>query len=378
MHAPVAVLFANLKGNVGDFAILHAILIDLSKWFPDAPLHVYTHPFHAIDSKRLSAFKASGAPEFEHIGTSYFREIAPIMKLVPRLFWPMVQGRLVRSLAESIAAKAEEFQNYRAIFVAGGDHWSGKRLGISMFGSLIALRDINDRIYAFPFSVNPSIFRFNSARALKNYFSTIRQPIVVRDGISKTVMDKVGIHAVCGADCVYSLREIAESIQPASSGENSRVLFAVTGRRKRFEEDLRNALREALSASANVALLTTCEREDGKVFLALSREYGIPYLAPRTWQEVVAELRASALVVTNRLHCLILSCLAESPALPISDRKKSEAFVIDARMPYHARTLKRFSKRLLQQSMADRRSTLERMLAYRESACASIHRPVVE
>lgn len=49
----VAVIGANLKGNIGDFALFHAVLVDLHRAFPDHAVDVYTHGFHLVDEQRL-------------------------------------------------------------------------------------------------------------------------------------------------------------------------------------------------------------------------------------------------------------------------------------------------------------------------------------
>jgi polysaccharide pyruvyl transferase WcaK-like protein len=50
------------------------------------------------------------------------------------------------------------------------------------------------------------------------------------------------------------------------------------------------------------------------------------------WRDVVAEFKASGLVVTNRLHGMILGALSGARLLPVADREKIRAFVGDAGM----------------------------------------------
>ncbi len=123
MKPPVAILFANLKGNIGDFAILHAMLLDLKRTFPGQPLHVFSHGFYNIDESRLTAFRASSDVEFELIGTTYFHKGAPkLLARFVRLFglWPVAQGYLVQSLTDRVTTHASQFREYDAIFLAGG------------------------------------------------------------------------------------------------------------------------------------------------------------------------------------------------------------------------------------------------------------------
>lgn len=367
MKPPVAILFANLKGNIGDFAILHAMLLDLKRTFPGQPLHVFSHGFYNIDERRLTAFRASSDVEFELIGTTYFHKGAPkLLERFVRLFglWPVAQGYLVQSLTDRVTTHASQFREYDAIFLAGGDHWGGVRCGISMFATLNAMHLHNSKIFTFPFSVNPGIGKYNSRRALQRNFRKLREPLIVRDGITKGVMDKLGIETIVGGDSVFSMQDLADDIKPMESRDRARILFVLTGSSKKLEADLKAALRRVGQFNGGIALMTTCELEDGKRGQAVAQEFGIPFYAPATWQEAVAEMKASSLLVTNRLHGLILGVLANTPLLPVANRKKTEAFVKDAQMPHSAANMHALTSGLIKSCLADRDAILERMHHY--------------
>ena len=362
MKAPVAILFANLKGNIGDFAILHAMLLALKDRFSGHSLHVFSHGFHEIDQARLSAFRAC-APEFELVGTTYVPGIeGSLVRFLPFVrHRPFVQVGQIWSLTARSGRRAACFRNYEAVFLAGGAHWSGTKVGVSMFGTLRAVHRHNDRIYTFPFSVNPTLQKYNSRRALQQYFSLIREPLIVRDGITKRVMEGLGIPAVLGADCVFLLRDLADRIEPIPGRDRSRIVFVLTGQPRK---ELAAALRRLGRPAREIALLTTCEVEDGQVLQAVSRELRFSYHAPATWQETVAELKASSLVVTNRLHGAILGCFAKTPLLPVADRKKVEAFAVDAGLPHSAAGIRSLTGELIRQCLIDREVILERMARY--------------
>jgi polysaccharide pyruvyl transferase WcaK-like protein len=139
---------------------------------------------------------------------------------------------------------------------------------------------------------------------------------MARDTMTKAVLDELALPAVTGVDCALSLQDIAFSIPPASGRNPTRVIVAVTGRSKSHLQDLSAAVQRLRSCADEIALLTTCETEDRNVFEAISTDLGIAYYAPQTWQEVVAEFKASAIVVTNRLHALILGAFAGTLLLP--------------------------------------------------------------
>ena len=380
MKPPIAILFANLKGNIGDFAILHAILLDLSRKFPGQALHVFPHGHHDIDERRLTAFKELSQVEFEIGGRTYFSDAEPtLLERSIRLFglWPIMQAHLIRSLAERVATHASLFRNYDAIFLAGGEHWGGTRGGISMFGTLNAVYRHNDQIYAYPFSVNPRMSSFNSSQALLGNFRNIQEPLVVRDSMSKTVLDELGLDPVLGVDSVYSMQSLADDIEPMENRDRSRIIFALTGSRGRFGADLRTALRRVGASGNRIALMTTCESEDGNYCKAIANEFSMPYYAPLTWQEAVAEIKASSLLVTNRLHGLIFGSLANTPLLPVANRKKAQAFVRDTQVPHSVSSPLELSRALLEICLADRDMIIKKVKGYQERALNAAHGPIL-
>ena len=58
MKPAIAIILANLKSNIGDFAILHAILLDLQQNYPGRAVHVLPLGHYQIDEGRIAAFRA--------------------------------------------------------------------------------------------------------------------------------------------------------------------------------------------------------------------------------------------------------------------------------------------------------------------------------
>lgn len=374
---PVAVIYANLKGNVGDFAILHAMLQDLSRRYPGHPLHVYAHRYLEVDQPRLDAFLASDVPAHEMAGTIFSRPLPDRLRRHSRgRFWPLVRHTYAAWLRAQARKDIDRFTGYEALYVAGGDQWGGFK-GISMLECVAALHPHMDRIYAHPFSINPRTFKVSPPPVLTDRLGLLRKPLVVRDSISKSVVDDLGLEAVLGGDCVFSLQDLGRAVPARTDRDRNRVLICLTGS---SEPKLRDALEPMLAALVpavpNLALLTTCEPEDGPLFGDLSARFGIPWHAPLTWQDTVAEIAAASLLVTNRLHGLILGSFTETPMLPVADRKKSEAFAQDAGMPHAAATIEDVTADLIARTIADRDLVLARTAAYRE-ACRTLQtRPV--
>jgi polysaccharide pyruvyl transferase WcaK-like protein len=380
MKLPIAILFANLKGNIGDFAILHAMLRDLAAKYPGHPLDVFPHGFYREDASRLAAFEAGCAVDFQIAGHTYKGEPMPWLAQqgVRALgLWPLAQRRSIRTLADAAATDAARFRDYEAIFLAGGEHWGGTSGAISMFGTLNAIHRHNPKIYAYPFSVNPKMLRFNARSALVENFRKIGAPLVPRDGLSKALLDRLGLDVVQGADCVHTLQDLADDVAPAAARYPGRILVAVTGSRRRLGRALQAACAQLRAAGRDIALLTTCAPEDQAAFQPVARALGIPYLAPQSWQAAVAEMKASSLLITNRLHGLILGTLADTALLPVTDRKKAEAFVKDAAMPFSAASLAAVTPSLVSQCLENREEIRTRAKLYQRNSAALPRAPVI-
>lgn len=326
----IAIIFPNLKGNIGDFAILDAMLRDIARRWPDAKRDVFLPRNRRKDEARLQAFRDAGAPHFEIAGATFQPDNSrhPLERFGLRR---TAQTARIGLLAEASSDEAAVFAGYDAIFIAGGDQWNGRLLGRAMFGSLAAIRAVNPAIYAFPFSVHPRILKFNSPAALRRMFGQIVAPLPIRDSISRAMMFDLGLVVADIPDCVFSLTEAAREVAPMPDRDGERVILAATGSAQALR-----AATAALVPYCAVELLTTCVSEDGAALDALGAEFDIPVRAPMTWQETVAEFASAQVVVTNRLHGLILGALAGALLLPLTDRKKSEAFALDTGVPWSA------------------------------------------
>jgi len=376
MASRVAILFANLKGNIGDFAIFHAMLQDISMKYPGYDIDIFPHGYYDIDGDRYAAFASRCDIPFHLAGKTYFDEVRHGLRehLARSIgLWPKLQAQHISGLADRVAGDASKFADYEAIFIAGGEHWGGTKGGISMFGTLSAIHRHNTEIYAYPFSVNPRIVRFNSTGALRRYFDKIQRPLVVRDASSKKVLEKTGVSSLLGSDCVYSLHNVAKQIAPKDERNPSRIILAVTGSKRHFAPDLRAGLECLRGVDREITLLTTCAFEDEHHCAALAREFNIAYHAPLTWQDAVAEMKASALVVTNRLHGLILGVLAGVPLLPVTNRSKAKSFVLDANMPLSVENVSQVTPELLERCEANRDDIVERIIGHKAQVVKLAH-----
>lgn len=371
---PVAILYANPKGNIGDFAILDAMLRDIAHHYPGRRIDVYWHGFLQADDARLAAFRAAdGTPAFEVAGATFYRPVPPKLKRFYRLkLWPWMQRILIRRLVRDSLSEAQRFAEYEAVFLAGGDQWNGMDLGVSMFATLLAVARYNSEIYQYPFSLNPRVLNFNFATDLGRYFERVRMPLIVRDGITHEFMTEAGIPTTLGHDAVFSLSDVGKVLPRLTDRDSERILLVLTGahNRKVLRSSLKGVFERLQDCGRPIEMLTTCWTEDLGIYTELGERFGAAVRAPMTWQETVSELKQSAVVVTDRLHCLILGTFAECTLFPVGDRKKAEAFIRDSGTPHHVSTMNEITLARIEAAIKDREAIVAAICRYRDIAAS--------
>ena len=363
---PLLILFANFKGNLGDFAIFHAMLETLENRYPGREKHVFSLGHKEVDATRLASFIAEPHPPFILVGRSPYRRV----KGIPQWFkhagldkW--LAGKWIDRLSREFT-KSEPISSagdYEAIFLAGGEQWGGYSTGINQFAILDAVSRVNRNVFIFPFSVRKKLLDSYSHDRLESLFKRIAGDRVVRDGGSGETLRSVCPAVLDGADCVFSLasREIA-----GPPPTEALVILAVTQAENSSRDELVTAIHRLTAGGIRVRLLTTCECEDGPVLSELSRTLGIDFVAPATWQETVEEFRSASLVVTNRLHCMVFSFFAGVPVVPLRNREKVTGICTDAGLTRWVDSIGALTPELALACIADREWTLEKMRAYRE------------
>lgn len=335
---PILILFANLKGNLGDFAILHAMLVETEKRYPGCEKHVMSHGQLSIDQDRLVAFRGQPHPAFIYKGKTPFKRIPKMLSMIKGFgFEQWLSGKLIDYLSNEYAGKhpAAEAGDYEAVFIAGGEQWSGFSNGINMFSVLHAVSRFNPNVFIFPFSVKKKLLRFYSQDRLKICFSRLSGQLITRDSNSEAILGSICSNvSKNGADCVFSLESVAANLPTLVQKDHRVVIIAVADANGSRYEDLLVAIKRLVAGGYRVRLLTTCESEDGRDMSRLSRTLGVEFLAPSTWQEVVNEFRSAELVVTNRLHCMIFAFLADVLLLPLLNREKVIGVFKDADLPH--------------------------------------------
>jgi polysaccharide pyruvyl transferase WcaK-like protein len=281
--------------------------------------------------------------------------------------------RLTDRLTVEYAAKfpASEAGDYEAVFFAGGEQWSGYSNGITMLSVLLAVSKSNKNLSIFPFSVKKKLLEFHSLPLLQSCFSRFVGKLVVRDSHSGEIVRRFAPAVVNGADCVFSLADEALPLPPAPGRNADAVMLAVTTGNGSRLPDLTATIRALQGAGFRVRLLTTCEREDGEDLRRLGRELGVEALAPATWQETVSEFKSSAMVVTNRLHCMIFTLFADVPLVPLLNREKVVGIHHDAELPHALRHSAELTPAKVRECLGDAGLIRAKMSVYLEKVLRS-------
>ena len=370
--APILILFANLKSNLGDLAILHAMLVDLARHYPGHPVRVASHGQHEVDQARVDGMMERLPSRFEYVGKLPFRRMPRILSLFKRLgFSRKVGDALVTRWTAEFASHPviKSAGECAAVFFAGGEQWSGFSHSATMFAVLEAVAQHNKEIRMHPFSVKKRLLENHGHARLVAYFAKFRGGMVLRDGHSAAILRQVRGDAVSGADCVFMLSETASELTRQSPVcASGPITLAVTCGRGAGADDLKSAILSLQQAGHTVRLMTSCEKEDAADLQRLADETGASYLAPLTWQDTVMEFRQSSLVVTNRLHCMIFTLFAEAPLLPLLNREKVVGVRKDAGLTHAIRDLGELDAGMVAQCLLDRSLILSEMAAYRASS----------
>lgn len=376
---PIALLFANLKGNVGDFAILEAILRDLDRHFPGRTVKLFPHSNLPIDKARVRAFEELSGYSLVISTPIQLPTLPRGVGLLLRLgVWSKFQAVLVKALSLSQRNLARELRDCEFVCFAGGDQWNGMRLGPAMFAAASIAKRLGKKIYCYPFSCNPAIRKFNSPHALRKSFSRISQPLIVRDSISSRTISDLGVNVVSGSDCVFGLKPLIENKGNHSQNATRKVIISLTSAKGVSAATATTEIVRTLRTEGTpfeIEVLSTCELEDADELEDCAELEGIKKSYPASWQEAVERFQTASLVVTNRLHALILCSLSDVPVLPLTNREKSKAFAIDADLPLSCETAAEVTIETVEASINSREETLAKLRAFSDAGLDDIHSP---
>jgi polysaccharide pyruvyl transferase WcaK-like protein len=322
------------------------------------------------DERRMSAFTAALGRSFDLVDMPIREQRPPFWRWLVRKGFPALARALYFRLMQFRALRiVPHVSGAKAIYCENGDQWNGF-VGLDMLATVTALKPFVKPIRTFPFSINPATPAFLTPALLRRGLGGLDLPLTARDVISLEVLRSLDIEARLVPDCVHWLAPMAAGVAPMAGRDPERILIAATGTPSKLKTTLEAAVRRF--EGRPICLVTTCEREDGAIYAEIAARHGIEWMAPMTWQDLVAEFKVARVVVTNRLHGLILAGLAGAPVLPVCDRKKAEAYAIETGVPHAARDLDAVEPELVEAVARDREAVLACTARYRDTCRAAL------
>jgi hypothetical protein len=341
----VSILCSNLKGNLGDFAIVEAIVLASKKYLGmGCRVDVYYHANKAIDSERLKVFLSEADFELKYIHPAPYHRRLWHLRVLNRVglaehSYARRHNLEIVRVTEKIS-KDDFFQSVALqsdlILFAGGAQWGRGDLNVNMFAQLHAVAQGKCPVRAFPFSLSEATLICNGAENLKGLFEPLDSPVFVRDGISQRCLDTAGVPSELVSDCVFSLSRYFDTKwapESVEAGQSKRVYISLTRSGNADVASLLALIQSLQRVSLTPVLFSTCEVEDRIFYQSVLGLAGVEVVYPMSWKQALSLLSRCRFVITNRLHCTIFSALSGTPVIPVTNRAKSRAYVSDADLP---------------------------------------------
>lgn len=338
MKPYVLILCANLKGNLGDYAILEAMLRALSTRYTGCEIRFFAHGNKCVDRERMDAFEQALDVVYSYLGGSpHFRRpwiLRTFRKQLDRLgMGARMHAKAIRRCRDRLLRSrqfASELSGADAIYFAGGAQWGRGDLNLNMFAQLAAAAELNGNVFCFPFSVSEGVIECTGVAEFGRLFSKLSQPVPVRDVVSYERLKAAGVPVGLHCDCVFSL---ASQVHQARVAQSKKVYVALTSSGGLSPENLAAFLSDLRAGGFEPVLFSSCAVEDRPLYEATRSAHHVEVIYPHSWREAVSVLGSGAFVVTNRLHCMIFSALAGSAVVPVTNRSKAKGYFKDAGLP---------------------------------------------
>lgn len=369
----VSIVFANLKGNVGDFAILEGMIRQMARRYPGQAIEVFSQSRLPVDEDRFRVFREGVDVPFTYKGPLTNLSVSSSSGLLGRVQRKLlgaawVQGRQVRWAAGELEAVVDEsgLGGHEAVFFPGGALWSGGELAVNLFGLLQALVGRGVAVYTFPFSVDRSVLRKNKVADLRRYFSWLSGPILVRDGGSGDTLGLAGVNSSLMPDVAFSLPH-RDRPKPAERSR-PRVGLAIAGSREPNRAMFEGVLKSLRAGGVDPVLVTTCLPEDGEILESMAAALDLPLLQPLGWRDAVREFQALDLLLCNRLHGLVFAILGGTPIIPMVNREKVAGLARDAGLSRKVERLEQVTADAVKEWVREAEEVVIEMTRYRSAA----------
>ena len=345
----IAIVLANCKGNLGDFAILDGMIAYFQKKYQVDEFDIYLDPVVKYSSYYCNKYQQNtagkviikrGVPKHEiKVWYNSFQRLGQRLNL-----WKYVTERQIIRHSHRIIKldRLNDFEKYDLLAIAGGGLWGAN--SVTKFGFMHGLHLNGKKIVCFPFTAAWPMWIANTPNTINQAFATLSHPPYVRESLTKSRFHKIGIEAQEYPDIAFSLMPWVKNIKPRNINGGKKVLLSITNRSsmpKRYEGKLakshkNNTKNDKIISSVvknlvvrnfNIDLISSCPVEDQSWMDQLFKTNNyVNIILPDTWQYFCAEIKTSECLITNRLHGAILGLLSDTPILLITDSDKTLGF----------------------------------------------------
>jgi polysaccharide pyruvyl transferase WcaK-like protein len=331
------VLFGNFGGNLGDLFILEQTIRWLRAMFPTCAIDV-----SPLADRRSHLLEVDIAER--HAGVKI---ASPIFPAVPRLLrsaavnWPFTLaglGPLVRAATKrdiDASGLRDLAEAADAVLGIGGGHWGGTFKSLAMLAGWEALAEFAEKTVLLPQSLPPRVAPYVAQR-LPHSLAGVSQ-CFFRDPQSLDAARKLGMrNARLAPDSAFFdvPRDATRRAPPRSSPVIGLCLRANTaGLRECGWQAFARTLAALRDGGAQLRCFTTHLAEDRPIWERCVAEQGVTPAVTRGVEDVLAEIRAADLVVSDRLHVLILATLVGTPVIPVLTLQKVAGYAAHARIP---------------------------------------------
>jgi polysaccharide pyruvyl transferase WcaK-like protein len=330
------VLFGNFGGNLGDLFILEQTIRWLRAMFPACAIDV-----SPLADRRSHTLEADIAAR--HAGVNI---APPIVPAVPRLLqnaagtWPFTLSGLaplVRAATKrdiDASGLRHVAQAADAVLGIGGGHWGGNYKSLAMLAGWEALAEFAEKTVLLPQSLPTRVVSYVAQR-LPHSLAGIPD-CLFRDPQSFDAARKLGLrNARLAPDSAFFDVPRADSrpVAPRSSPVIGVCLRANTaGLRDCGWQAFARTLAALRDGGAQLRCFTTHLAEDRPIWERCVAEPGVAPAVTRSVDDVLAELREADLVVSDRLHVLILATLVGTPVIPVLTLQKVAGYAAQAQI----------------------------------------------
>jgi len=344
MKPYILILCANLKGNIGDYAILEAMGVNLAHQYNDHKIKYLYHGHKGIDPRRIEPFNNELIQPLENAGSPPFYRRPKWFRFLQKLpISKVVIQNLHSKLIDRTAArmlKNSEFSQLlsgaSAVYFAGGAQWGRGDLHLNMFAQLTAAMSLGCHTYAYPFSLTEQTVNCVGQAKFTRMIQQLESPMPVRDALSFKILDSLGVEALPTCDIVWSMAKHIKVSPKVKPEDSKKVCLCVTRSGGGKAQEVVQVIRHIQANGFEPIVLSTCEIEDADMIKEIEQLSDIKCITPDSWKQAIDILAEARFVITNRLHCIIFSSLAGTAVIPISNRAKTKAFVRDANLPCYS------------------------------------------